>query len=97
MASTRLFQPDSALSYPHFNTYRLSDLPSTASLSTHELPSQHVATASRIPARRQLAFKEIQSRVGWDHLAGGTSPNEICYIDEAYNVITVSIGVSRSA
>jgi hypothetical protein len=96
MASIKLFQPDSALSYPHFNTYRLSDLPPTASLRTHALPSQHVATASRIPASRQLAFKEIQSRVGWDHAAGGLSPNEICYIDEAYKIVTVSIGVSRT-
>ena len=94
MASQKLFQPNSALSYPQFNTYRLSDLPSAATLRTYALPAQHVASTSRISASRQLAFKEIQSRVGWDHTAGGSSPNEICYIDETYNVVKVSIGVS---
>lgn len=94
MASTKLFQPDSTLSYPQFNTYRLSDLPPAASLQTRAHPLGHVATASRIPASRQLAFKEIQSRVGWDHTAAGPSSNEICYIDENYNVVVVSIGVS---
>ena len=94
MSNLNLFQADPSLGFPQFNTYRLTELPAASNIQTHPLPTKHQTTSSRISAGQQLAFKEIQARVGWDHTAAGIDANEIVYIDESYNVIRVSIGVS---
>jgi hypothetical protein len=93
MTAVNIFQPNPSLSYPQFNTYRLSSLPSSSQLTTHSLPSQYVTTASRVASGQPLGFKEIQSRVGWDHLAAGTDQNEVCYVNEGYEVVQVTIEV----
>jgi len=95
MSNVNLFQADPSLGFPHFNTYRLTELPAASNIQTHPLPTKYQTTSSRISAGQQLAFKEIQARVGWDHTAAGIDANDILYIDESYNVIKVSIGVSR--
>lgn len=90
-----LFKSDPQLSYPNFNTYRLDSEIGPQNITTTDI-SPHYATASRVSHSQQLSFKEVQARIGWDHLAVGPNSQDVCYIDEDYNVIRVTIDVSTT-
>lgn len=86
-----LFTPDRALLNPRFETYRLQSLDPSAARG-HRLPGEG-ATQSRVGyGKQQLGFKEVRSRISWDHLdaRGGRG----VYIDTEWNVVGFELDVS---
>lgn len=88
-----LFTPDRKLLNPRFETYRLQSLDPSAARG-HRLPGEG-ATQSRVGyGKQQLGFKEVRSRISWDHL--DTRGNRGVYVDVEWNVVGFELDVSSS-
>lgn len=86
-----LFPSTRSLIFPQFETYRLRSLDPSTDLSFSPLP-QPGATQSRMGYNQQhLSFKEVRSRIGWDHLS--VSGRRGVYIDKVWGVVGFVIQV----
>jgi hypothetical protein len=79
------FTPQSSLTNPHFETYRLS--PSSLATRSIPLPAQHLACVK--PTTRVIGSKEARARAAWQRVFKGEGEGEVLYIDEEGNVIGV--------
>ena len=85
-----LFTPDRALLNPRFETYRLQSLDPSAARG-HRLPGEG-ATQSRVGyGKQQLGFKEVRSRISWDHL--DTRGGRGVYVDTEWKVVGFELDV----
>ncbi len=79
---------------PFFEGYRLSIIPQEDAVSRCSL-ADHAATQSRASNKTLLTFKEMQSRIAHNHLAG--LGNQAVYVDAEFNLIAIDLEpVSRS-
>ncbi|WVQ77212.1 hypothetical protein IAR50_006895 [Cryptococcus sp. DSM 104548] len=87
-----LYTPDRSLLLPTFETYRLRSLDPSANLLSFPLPPPG-ATQSRMGYNQQhLSFKEVRSRIGWDHLSVEEGGRRGMWIDEDWGVIGFTLG-----
>lgn len=87
-----LFPSNRSLLYPQFETYRLHPLDAETNTASFALPGSG-ATQSRVGYNaHHLSFKEVRSRIGWDHLA--VQGDVGVYIDKEWNVVGFQLGVS---
>lgn len=87
-----LLAPNRALMFPRFETYRLQSLDPDEDVVVHALPGAG-ATQSRVGYNsQQLSFKEVRSRISWDHL--DTLGNRGVYVDAEWNVVAFEVDVS---
>ncbi|EIW70824.1 hypothetical protein TREMEDRAFT_29211 [Tremella mesenterica DSM 1558] len=78
------FPPNRALLYPQFETYRLDSIDSSTDTSSFPLPGP--ATQSRVGYHaNHLSFKEVRSRISWDHLSIGPEGRGV-YVDADWNI-----------
>jgi hypothetical protein len=90
---SNLLQPDRALLYPQFETYRLHSLDADDDISSYALPGGG-ATQSRVGYNHHhLSFKEVRDRIGWDHLAVGSGGRGM-YVDTEWKVVGFQLDVS---
>ncbi|WRT66192.1 uncharacterized protein IL334_003145 [Kwoniella shivajii] len=83
---SHLFPSDRSLLYPQFETYKLRPLDTETDLAVYPLPGSG-ATQSRFGySSNHLSFKEVRSRISWDHLSVGQGARGV-YVDKDWNVI----------
>jgi len=89
---SNLLQPDRALLYPQFETYRLHSIDADDDISSYPLPGSG-ATQSRVGYNHHhLSFKEVRDRIGWDH-SGVGSGGRGAYVDKDWKVIGFQLDV----
>ncbi|ODO08201.1 hypothetical protein I350_03790 [Cryptococcus amylolentus CBS 6273] len=87
-----LYTPDRALLLPTFETYRLKSLDPSSNLLSFPLPPPG-ATQSRMGYSQQhLSFKEVRSRIGWDHLSVDEGGRRGMWVDGEWGVVGFTLG-----
>lgn len=86
-----LLAPDRSRLFPGFETYRLRPLDPARDVVAFPLPGSG-ATQGRVGyGQQQLGFKEVRSRIAWDHL--DTNGTRGVYIDTDWNVVGFELSV----
>lgn len=83
-----LFNPDRSLLNPKFEGYKLDPLEQEGHVHTYPLPGDG-ATQSTVSSRLG-SFKEVQSRIAFNHIAPGYWPNQAGYVDKCGNFVIVT-------
>lgn len=92
--AAELFPSDKALLLPRFETYRLRSLDPENDVHAFNLPGEG-ATQGRASSQQQLSFREMRSRIGWNHL--DTAHGWGVYIDAEWNVVGFQLEVGASS
>src|SRR4051794_7874851 len=71
-----LFSTNPLLSYPLFETYRLSSHPAQSDVHTLPLPTSHYVARSESGA---TGYKETKKRVEWNYLHNGIHMDEVLW------------------
>jgi hypothetical protein len=85
------FNPDRSLLNPKFEGYKLDPLEQAQCARSYPLLGEG-ATQSTVSSQlgSQPSFKEVQSRISFNHLFAGFNSNEAAYVDKSGNVILVN-------
>ena len=77
---------------PKFEGYKLEPLNQDQVIS--RFPLTHKVSQSTVPTRSPLSFQEVQSRITHNHLTVSTDGRSAVYVDEDFNVVSITISVS---
>ena len=89
----QLFPVNRDLLHPLFETYRLRPLDPEEDVTAYPLPGNG-ATQSRVGYNTHLlSFKEVRSRIGWNHLCVGDGGRGV-FVDVDFNVVGFQLDVS---
>ncbi|KAF9516498.1 hypothetical protein BS47DRAFT_1315336 [Hydnum rufescens UP504] len=88
------FVPERALLNPKFEGYKLDALSQSEHVSSHPLPDGG-ATQATVSGHSQLSFKEVQHRIGFNHLFIGQGGDTVGYIDKSGSFILAKFGLSE--
>jgi hypothetical protein len=86
------FVPERALLNPKFEGYKLDALSQSEHVSSHPLPDGG-ATQATVSGHSQLSFKEVQHRIGFNHLFIGQGGDTVGYIDKSGSFILAKFGL----
>ncbi len=89
-----IFPTNPLLSYPLFETYRLSAHPSQSDVSTFPLPTSYHAAR---PQSAATGYKETKKRVEWNSMYDGTREDEFLWVDNEWNVVLGTLKVGRTS
>lgn len=80
-----MFFANPTLSYPHFESYRLSSAEVTA--TSVPLPAEHVCGAQT--SDRVVGVKETKAKAAYEWVRSGVEEDEVVYVDKAGGIISV--------
>lgn len=83
-----MFSANPTISYPHFESYRLSSAEVTA--TSIPLPAEHVCGAQT--SDRVFGVKETKAKAAYEWVRSGVDEDEAVYVDKAGGVTSVKFG-----